>query len=206
MWVIIPFFTNLSVELNNLFWFVTLYIIAAFIRLYPDRFRKKTATYIGLSLVFFAIQMIIAYLIDITGFTSEFWSIYNPIDHNNMQNSPFSLIISFCLFLTFCKWDIRYNRIINTVAGTAFGIYLIHDHPQVRNYIYSEVFNCFDHTYSEYLIPYVLMIAVIIFLSCMVVEILRGTAVDKKLLRNMDRFVSSKHDELDKRIEETLHK
>ena len=206
LWVIIPFFTNLSIELNNLVWFVTLYVIAAYIRLYPDRFKKKSTTYVGLSLVFFAVLMTIAYLVDITGFTSEFWSIYNPIDHNNMQNSPFSLIISFYLFLAFCKWNIKHNSVINIVAGTTFGIYLIHDHPLVRGYIYSEVFDCLGHTYSDYLILYVLTIAVIIFLSCMIIELIRNMIIDKTLLRNLNNFVHDKHCGLNKCIKTTLQR
>lgn len=193
LWVIVPFFINLSVELNNLIWFVTLYIIAAYIRLYPDRFRKRASAYLGLSFAFFIILMTIAYIVDVTSFTSEFWSIYNPIDHNNMQNSPFSLAISFCLFLVVSKWDIGYHRTVNIIAGTTFGIYLIHDHALVRGYIYSEIFDCFGHTSSDYLIPYVLMIAIIIFLSCMVVEMIRSFCFDKIILHKLEQYVDNKH-------------
>ena len=179
LWVIVPFFTNLWVEFNNLIWFITLYVIAAYIRMYPDRFKKKTIAYFGLSFVFFAIMIAVTYILDITGFISEFWSIYNPIDLINTQNSPFSLVISFYLFLAFSKWNLKHNNILNIMAGTTFGIYLIHDHPLVRGYIYSEVFDCFGHTFSDYLIPYVLAIAVIVFLSCMLVELIRSIIIDR---------------------------
>ncbi len=194
IWVAIPFFTNLSVELSNLTWFIVLYIIAAYIRLYPDRFKRKSITYLEMAIVLFIILMSIAYIVDVTGFVSEFWSIYNPIDHNNRQSSPFSLGISLCLFLAFCKLNIDHKKIVNCVAGTTFGIYLIHDHVLVRESIYSRIFDCLGHTYSDYLIPYVFIIAIAIFLSCMVIELVRKTVIDNVLLKNLDNFVHEKHE------------
>ena len=197
LWVIIPFLINIWLELSNLCWFITLYIIAAYIRLYPGRFRMISRNYLLVAFVFFTVLMIIAYWIDVSGFYSEFWSIYNPIDHNNMQNSPFALIISICIFLAFRGWDIGYHKIVNIIAGTIFGIYLIHDHPLVRGWIYSDVFDCLGHTGSEYLVPYVFMMMTAIFISCMVIEFVRKTIMDKMILKNLDEKILRLHEKVD---------
>ena len=206
LWVVIPFFCNIWLELSNLCWFITLYIIAAYIRLYPDHFKMVCRRYLLIAFIIYFILMSIAYWIDISGFYSEFWSIYNPINHNNMQNSPFALAISVCIFLAFRRLNIGYNKIINIVAKTTFGIYLLHDHPLVRGWAYSDVFDCLGHTDSEYLIFYLFMIVFVIFISCMIIEYVRIIIVDKKILKKLDEIILKLHEKIDYVILKTINR
>ena len=55
-----------------------------------------------------------------------------------------------------------------------FGIYLIHDHILVGQTIYSDVFHCFEYTYSMLLPLYVLMICSVIMITCIILDWCRG--------------------------------
>ena len=186
LWTIIPITTGINLQLNDVIWFFVLYTIAAYIRLYPNRFRRKTTAYLSVAAIVYVILIMITYCIDITGYTSEFWGIYNYIDNNNRMNSPFILIISICLLLVFCKINVGKIKTINVISSTAFGIYLIHDHPLVRQWLYSEFFDCLGHTHSDTLFLYVLLMAGTVFTICSIIELLRIKIIDSQLKRLID--------------------
>ncbi len=189
LWSVLPSLANISFELSNIGWFLTVYIIAAYIKRYPYRFKHSVSQYVMASIVIFAMLIAIAYCIDVTGYTSTFWNITNYVNHNNMQNSLFSISISTLIFLAFTKTSLRHNRAINVVAGSTFGIYLIHDHASVRDHIYSDVFDCFGHTYDPMLPLYVIFISIVIFLVCMTIELIRQSFMDKILLKKLPNVV-----------------
>ena len=131
LWTILPAVTNIHVQFNDLLWFLTLYIIAAYIRLYPKHFDRGAFTYILIAVVVYGILLSIVYAVDVTGYVLEFWNVQNLVNHNNEMNGPFALVISVCLLLAFRKLNLGIHRFINLLAATTFGIYLIHDHPLV---------------------------------------------------------------------------
>ena len=182
IWSIIPSSININLEVSNLGWFITLYVIASYFKLYPHRFNKKTTTYFIIAIMAYLTIIMITYLVDITHYSSDFWFISNPIDHNHRQNSILILVISCCLFLTFSKIQIKNSKIINSIASTTFGIYLIHDHDYVRWKIYSDIFNCYDYTYSDLLIPYVFFMTATIFIICMMIDYLRQLLFEKSTI------------------------
>lgn len=183
LWVVAPAITGISLQYNDIVWLFTLYTIAAYIRVYPNHFYRKASIYVTIAIAVYVILMTIAYCIDITGYTSEFWGIYNFIDYNNRMNGPFALMISVCLLLAFCKIDIGKVKAVNIVSSAVFGVYLLHDHPLVRQWVYSDIFDCFGHTHSETLFIYVLFMAGTIFLVCSMIELLRIKIIDGPLRR-----------------------
>ena len=132
-----------------------------------------------------------------TKITSDLWSIYYPIDHINKQNSPFILLISIMIFLAFTKFKCNYHKTINVIAGTTFGIYLIHDHYLVRESFYSRIFDCFGHTNSDYLVFYVLLMATAIFITCMTIELLRKNIIEKMITNKFDDKIQTIHIKFD---------
>ncbi len=188
LWTAVPAVTGISLQYNEVIWFMVLYTAAAYIRLYPDRFRRRARTYLSAAAVVYGVLMAIAYCIDVTGYTSEFWGIHNFVDHNNMMNSPFAFVISVCLLLAFSRIDIGRIRAVNAVSATVFGIYLIHDHPLVRQWLYSDFFDCLGHTYSGTMFLYVLFMAGTVFAVCSIIEAVRSAAMDRLIRRAADRL------------------
>ena len=44
------------------------------------------------------------------------------------------VLISVFMFIAVLKTNIKYNKIINTISGASFGVYLIHEHDYVRTF------------------------------------------------------------------------
>ena len=204
LWTILPAVTNIHVQFNDLLWFLTLYIIAAYIRLYPKHFDRGASTYILIAVVVYGILLSIVYAVDVTGYVLEFWNVQNLVNHNNEMNGPFALVISVCLLLAFRKLNLGIHRFINLLAATTFGIYLIHDHPLVRQWVYSDFFNCFEYTFSNDMVLYVLFMACSIFLFCSIVEMIRMLIIDSMFLKKISRYLESFQTKIDSKIDEIL--
>lgn len=204
LWTILPAVTNIHVQFNDLLWFLTLYIIAAYIRLYPKHFDRGAFTYILIAVVVYGILLSIVYAVDVTGYVLEFWNVQNLVNHNNEMNGPFALVISVCLLLAFRKLNLGIHRFINLLAATTFGIYLIHDHPLVRQWVYSDFFNCFEYTFSNDMVLYVLFMACSIFLFCSIVEMIRMLIIDSMFLKKISRYLESFQTKIDSKIDEIL--
>ncbi len=206
IWSVIPSALNITLELNNLLWFITLYVIASYLRLYPHHFRRGVAAYLSIALLAYIVLLALIYLGDVTHYTSDFWNISDPAFLINLQNSMLILILSVSIFLAFSKMNIGHNKIVNAIAGTTFGVYLIHDHDFVRWKIYSDVFDCFGHTDSDLIIPYVLFMVATIFIACAAIDFLRHLIFDKLILRNLPENVLKVQSKIDAFIDRKLNK
>ena len=203
-WSFIPTLMNTYVEYNNLGWFITLYVTAAYVRKYPVRFTGTFHRYALFAAILYAAVLAMIYAVDITGYESEFWNNHGYIYTLTMQNNPAILLIAVFLLLAFRSVSIPSNKVINAVAATMFGVYLIHDHELVRGYIYSDLFDCFGHSYSDLLPLYCIWMLVCIFAICIAIEFTRQLAIDRCLLKKLPERVESFHGKVDKYIEAHL--
>ena len=66
-----------------------------------------------------------------------------------------------------CRW-------ISLVSPAAFGVYLIHVHPQIWQYYMKDAYKSFGNL-NAYLLPFaVLGTATVVFIVCVVIDLLRG--------------------------------
>ena len=103
---------------------------------------------------------------------------------------PFAVIFLFA----FCKnMNIRNSNIINKIASTTFGIYLIHDSSIGRQFIWNKIFHCLDIQYkSQYFSLIAISTILVVFCTCSAIDYLRQIIVEKKLLE----FVNLKIDNI----------
>lgn len=126
-------FTNYN-SYGNLVMFVLYYIIGGYIRLYTIEDEKKK----GLLLTIGSILLMVGVI---------FWHDYmGRITHNQQyygnsfayaeQNSLFVLLVALGTMMFFKHISLGHNKIINTIAATTFGVYLIHDNPIMEQVIW----------------------------------------------------------------------
>ena len=95
--------------------------------------------------------------------------------------------IAFCvpvcvvaLFLFFKNCNIGYNKVINTVASTTLGVYLIHDSGVGRTLIWDKFFHCLDVQYASVYYPlFAIATIVTVFLCCSVIEYIRQVLFER---------------------------
>ena len=68
------------------------------------------------------------------------------------------------------------NRRVDRIASAALGVYLIHDHPIVRRWLWTMAFDGARFQSSLLLIPYSLAAAAIVYALCTALELLRKKA------------------------------
>ncbi len=178
IWSIIPNFTFGNLSYSVLGWFITLYLIATYIRIYIDisniNLKLNKRIMIITTLILFLSVIVFNYLgnkYNINVFLSN--STYFKKD-----NSILILIISVSLFLTCLSYN-WYNSIINIIASTTFGVYLIHDNYFVRPFIWKTIFHCEENYYSNHLIIHAIFSIIIVYISCTFIELLRQITIEK---------------------------
>lgn len=113
-------------------WFICLYLISGYIRLHLDLDSVNKYICLGLYLFCSLINTVTYFLIPTTNY------IRNDFLYN--YYSITMVIGAVSLFLYFLKFKINsdiLNKVISFVSPTTFGIYLIHENPNIRNFLWS---------------------------------------------------------------------
>lgn len=85
--------------------------------------------------------------------------------------------------------NIRPSRVVNAVASTAFGVYLIHDHELVRQWLWKGVVHTQDYANTPWIIPYMLLCTVAVFIACMLIDLARQRFIEPLYMRLIDRLL-----------------
>lgn len=187
-WSIIPTFTTSLFQSNSLLWFITLYVIAGYIKLYGLNKKFVLKQYI---LVFIGV-LILTYsssiVLNVLGYKWDFFAKY--ITYFYGQEKITILLLSICLFMIFATIKINNNKFINTLASATFGVYLIHDNIIVRNFLWVEVFNNSQYQENLLLIPYSIVVVTIIYSACSIIDLLRLYIIEKPCMKIVKHYSS----------------
>lgn len=173
IWCLIPTLTSRAFESNYLIWLTVMYCIGGYLRKYPSGISENLKiTLLGtvLSLAAYVLSFL---ALDLIGMHfSMFANWIREVRFGKMQMIP-CVALSVFLFLTFKNLKVKQSGIINRLAAATFGVFLIHDHPWVREYIWSSLLNPVKYYDSPHLIGYALFCVAVIFAACQIVEQLR---------------------------------
>lgn len=203
LWCIIPTFTTNLFQSNPLIWFIYLYALAGYIRLYGllDSVRAKTC--ILLAVLTSMLTFLSAVFFDILGLKVNIFSEHATYFFE-MQKLPI-LIISVLLFLGFSRIDIGSNRGINIVASATFGVYLIHDNNYVRVFLWENLFKNASFAHSDYLIPYSILVIILVYVVCTLIELMRIYLVEKRYMPWLT-IISEKIKNKLKKLQDSIYK
>lgn len=190
-WSIIPvfsaLFTSNTYAFNNVGWFLILYLFAGYIRFHVQansnwKFNLKLALLSGSVVAAFAVIMVfIGHKISNPAL-DQFSALLAEI------NSPFTLILGIELFLTFLKMEPFSNRFINIIASTTFGVYLIHDHPLVREFLWKKLLKLPESIYySKWLWIHMIVTVLMVFIFSSGIDFLRQATFEKMYMKAVDK-------------------
>lgn len=183
-------------NMNYVSWFIVLYFIASYIRLYPKPIMNNCHFW-GLS----------TFLSVILSILSVFIGIYISVKTNTRvqyyfisdTNAILALTTSICSFLFFKNLQIKQSKIINCIASTTFGILLIHANcDTMRQWLWHDFLQVSQMIESTYLIPFAVISVVIIFFVCATIDFCRNILFERigindriencKLTKRINRF------------------
>ncbi len=127
-----------KLEADNLgydgLWFICVFLVAAYMRLYGIPFLQKgkraALCYLGGCLLIYGLTMGVRLVYLKTGRLGNF--IHAPYDYNHILN----LFAAISLFYAFSKWKLSgekpLGKLILRVAPYTLGVYLLHEHVELR--------------------------------------------------------------------------
>lgn len=179
---------------SRLIWLIIVYFIGAYIKIYDLKDLSTKKKSLIMSLVVFAIMVCSIMFIynnketfNMIG-TTEYAYLWMP-------NNFFMLVLSVSLFQFFAKLKIKPNKIINTLASTTLGVYMLHD-GFFALFLWHWVFNTKEKLTSEYFIYYIIATSVLIFIVGAIIDLIRKIiekyTIDKILELKLFKKIFSK--------------
>lgn len=190
LWSVIPTFTTSSYQCNSLLWFVTLYSISGYIRLYGLSNKFTTKHYF----IFYLVCSMLTYTSSVA-FTilGSKWEIFaSNVTYFYGQEKITTLLISLCLFMVFATLKMNYHKWINIVASATFGVYLIHDNKIVRQFLWIRLFKNAQYQESLFLIPYSIIVVVIVYVVCSFIDLFRQYIIEKPFMMLIKPYLEKK--------------
>ncbi|MBD5210319.1 MAG: acyltransferase family protein [Barnesiella sp.] len=164
----------LAPTMNEPVWYMTLYFVAAYIRLYPNKWTdnlKLSSIVLTVSiLVAVAICIAFVYLANHTGRTvfSEFkWHLVSD------SNKLLAFLIGLSAFLTAKNFNMGHSKTVNFLAAGCFGVLLIHaSSDTMRHWLWQDICDVPGMLHAELpaLIAQAVAVPIIIFLICSFID------------------------------------
>ncbi len=148
--------------------FVSLYVIGYTLKRFkfePSKSKCALGLVINCTVVFIS-KILLTYLVDRFGLTAGTGLLYH-------YNTVFQLINAVFLLLLFKQINLKntVSKIVGVLGSSVFGVYLIHEHPGIRSFIWSEkLFNTLVESSFFVYLGLILFIPFIVFLGCLVID------------------------------------
>jgi hypothetical protein len=169
-------------------WYMVLYFVAAYIRLYPMEWMKRNRVcgpiLLGSILLAYASVLVVDFVGAKLGFDSAYYMVSD-------SNHFLAFIIGLFAFLFFKNLNIKNSKIINKIAATTFGVLCIHaSSDAMRTFLWKDLLDVSGH-YSlslPNLILYSIVSVAGVFIVCSLIDLLRIQFVEKPVFRWLDKF------------------
>ncbi len=168
----IPTYFHIPTYCSQLCFFILLYMIAAFIRTLNLQRLSKWKLIALLSAISTAtIAWIYSANIAFKLFESEY--LYQTLLYFAVTKESLPVIlISILIFLICIKSNIGSSRIINFLASCTLGVYLFHEHPLMRDFIWQKVLHTAEAPFCEHPIIHCIGSILGIYIAGTIVDII----------------------------------
>lgn len=173
-----------SVTMNYVTWFIVLYLIASYIRLYPKKLyeNKKLWGWLSLTSTLISIASVIACA---WRSKEEPHSLYYFVSDSNTFLAVLTGISS---FLFFKNLKMKHSPFINTVSASTFGVLLIHaSSDTMRQWLWKDTLNNVGNYNSPFMPFHALGSVIGIFIICAAIDQLRIHFIEKPFFKFWDK-------------------
>lgn len=187
---VIPTFFLAEVKIGYVSWFMIIYIIGAYIRIYPEKiFENQKIVGFTLLLLIFASWMSVI----VGAYAKMRFNIdviyYFVADSNKIL----ALLTGVTAFVFFKNLKIGYSKFINTVAASAFGVLLIHSSSaSMRKWLWKDLLNNTYWYNTSYCILHAVISVFGIYIVCTFIDYLRIKFLEKPFFKIYDKRVIQK--------------
>lgn len=178
IWPMIPGF---GTTYNYVTWFIVLYFIASYLRIYPNtKYSNNTKFWAWMTAISITISMI-----SVVIFRFIQCKYIHPYFLVSDSTAIFAIIVAVSSFMLFKNIKMKQNKFINTIAASTFGVLLIHANSNaMRQFLWVDVLkNCtyFNH---PYLWIHALASVIGVFIICIIIDRLRIMLIERPLFNS----------------------
>lgn len=173
-----------EVRMNYFSWFIVVYFIASHIRLYPKPVYENRRT----CLVVFVLVLALC----IASIVGCAWICARYNKHNaylfmSDSNTFLAVAMSVAAFLLFRNLSIGHSKLINTIAGSTFGVLLIHAHSDaMRQWLWKDMLDNVGHYGASWMPLHAIGSVLLIFCVCILIDQIRIRWIEKPFLKLWD--------------------
>ena len=173
------------VTMNYVSWFIVLYFISSYIRLYPKKIFDNTKLLGALTLtsVFLSVVSVVAcaWLGTIIHKNKAFFFVTD-------SNTFLAVCTGICSFLFFKNHKLKYSSLVNMVSASTFGVFLIHSHSDaMRRWLWRDILDNVGHYRSSYMPLYAIGSVIAIFIFCTLIDQGRIQLLEKPFFKFWDK-------------------
>lgn len=162
---------------SNLGWMIATYIIAAYVRLYPCKWFENKKIYIWGTIISVLLSWTSILVVDFVGSKIGFTNYYHMVVN---EHKFLAVLCSFSMFMVFKNITIKQNRVINTIASSTFGVFLIHTvSDTMRRFLWQDVFENTSYYNSPFLILHAILSVILVYIVCVCIDQLRINLLEK---------------------------
>ena len=178
---IIPTLLRKSLAFSDLIWFIVLYMIAGFIKLYPNKLFNSLKFNMLICIIFYCFMF--GTIIYGNHMKYAYWDV---LFYEDMNKFPL-VIVSISLFLIFKNLNMKENKFINFVAQSTLGVCLIHENYLVAPVLWTEIFNNANLSSFKLLFHCAFSITCI-YIVCTIIDKLRFYIFEKPFFKILDKL------------------
>lgn len=177
-----------NVTMNYVSWFIVLYFIAAYIRMYPKKLFDNTRFWgiaMGVSIALSMLSVITcAWLSQIFNKQMAYYLVTD-------SNTFLAVLTGVSSFMFFKNIKIKNSKFINTVAASTFGVLLIHANSDaMRRWLWQDVLNNVGMYDSNLLVVHAVGSVLAIYTICTILDYLRVRYIEAPFMKYFDKNIA----------------
>ncbi|MBQ6848206.1 MAG: acyltransferase [Clostridia bacterium] len=179
----IPF---LSVTMNYVSWYVVLYFISSYVRLYPKKLFDSKCFWGIMTLVSVALASISVVACSWLGMKQGKAMAYMLVTDSN---TFLAVLLGLSSFMYFKNLRIKYSKVINTFSATTFGVLMIHANSNtMRQWLWQDVLDNVGAYASPWMPVHAMGSVILVFVVCSLLDMVRIHFVEKPFFKLWDKY------------------
>lgn len=187
IYTVLPTFAFAQVSFNYVTWFIVLYFVASYLRIYEKNCFCNTRLWGMLTVLTLILSWASVVSLYILG---------NKIGHSGIEyyfvadsNKILALVTAVCAFMFFKNVHIPQSKIINRIAASTLGVLLIHANSDtMRQWLWQDVLKNTIFFVSPMLIVHALVSVCVVYIVCTVIDQVRIWVVEKPFFKVLEKW------------------
>ena len=173
---------HFNVTFNYVTWFGVIYLISSYIRMYPCSCFDNNKFWGAVLAISVALSMLSVLALLFIG-TGHYFFVSD-------SNKLLSVAVAVSSFICIKNINIPYNKTINFIGGSTFGVLLIHANSDaMRTWLWKDFIDCVGH-YTlplAQLIAFSICVVLAIFFACIIIDRIRIKLIEEPFFRWYDQ-------------------